>query len=195
MRQKEHSRETRRVNSRGGGAHSLVLEAFVRKVLFGPRDGERARRLRDGARVLENVLDRRARLVGVHEHDLVNERFADPERLLTNHLDRHAVGEGVNLVEHDAVALRERAVHGVGARGLDADDLDVRAQPLDVGRDAGDEAAAADRDEDGVDWLRALPKDLEADRALPGDDERALSQVRRTRRVRLVRGEGRGVSD
>jgi hypothetical protein len=41
---------------------------------------------------------------------------------------------------------------------LDADHLGLRPQALDVGRDAGDQAAAADGHEDGVDragcWRR-----------------------------------------
>jgi hypothetical protein len=41
--------------------------------------------------------------------------------------------------------------------------------PLDVGRDAGNQATAADTAEDGVDRLGVLAQNLHADGALAGD--------------------------
>ena len=63
------------------------------------RDRERARRLEDRARVLEHVLDRRARGVGVDQHDVVDQLAADPERLLADLLHRDAVGEQADVRE------------------------------------------------------------------------------------------------
>ena len=48
-------------------------------------------------------------------------------------------------------------------------DADLRPHRLDVGRDARDQAAAADGDEDGVDRALVLAQDLHRDRSLAGD--------------------------
>ena len=61
-------------------------------------------------------------------------------------------------------------MHAGGILGLDADDADLRVQRLHIGRDAADEAAAADRHEDRVGARGELLQDLEGDRALAGDD-------------------------
>ena len=52
--------------------------------------------------------------------------------------------EDADLLERDALARGERLRHRVGVHRLDADDLRLRAQALDVGRHAGDQPAAAD---------------------------------------------------
>ena len=56
------------------------------------------------------------------------------------------------------------------------DDADVHAMRLERKRDAADEASAADRDDDGV-HVGKVVEDLEADRALPGEDERVRVRV------------------
>ena len=53
--------------------------------------------------------------------------------------------------------------------GLHADHLDLGPHRLDVGRDAGDQATAADRDEHRIDRPLVLAQDLHGDRALAGD--------------------------
>ena len=64
---------------------------------LGAGDGQRARRLEHHARVLEHVLDRRAHLVGVDEHHLVDQLAAQAEGLLADLLHRHAVGEQADV--------------------------------------------------------------------------------------------------
>ena len=86
----------------------------------------------------------------------------------------HTVGEEADVVEVDARAGLQRPVHRVGLERLDADDLHVGPQRLDVPGDAGDEAAAADGHEDGREMVLAVTQDLGADRPLPGDDERIV---------------------
>ena len=78
-----------------------------------------------------------------------------------------------------AVAVFDRPVHAVpsgqpfgGVRGelrLHPEDLRLRAQRPDRDADARRQSAAADRDED-VSHRRQVVGDLQADRALPGDD-------------------------
>ena len=56
-----------------------------------------------------------------------------------------AVGEDPDVIQMHAPARRQRLVHRVGLERLDADDLHVRPQHLQVPGDAGDQTAAADR--------------------------------------------------
>ena len=72
---------------------------------------------------------------------------------------------------------RDRARHRVRLDRLHADDLHFGAHALDVRRDARDQAAAADRDEDRVERSLPLAQDLHADRALPGDDVRVVVRM------------------
>ena len=162
----------------------LAPEAIATRVLprtpcllgvrLGPGDGQRAGRLEDRARVLEHVLDRGADLVGIDQDDLVDQLLAEAEGFLADLLHRHAVGEHADLRQAHAPAGLERAGHGVGIHRLDADDLDLRAQALDVGGDAGDQPAAADRHEDRIDRRLVLAQDFHADGALAGDHVRIV---------------------
>jgi hypothetical protein len=82
------------------------------------------------AGVLENVLDRRADGVGVDQHHLVDIHLAEAEGLLADVLDRSTVGEQADMVETDTLAGLERARHGVGVDGFDADDSGLRPTRL-----------------------------------------------------------------
>ena len=72
------------------------------------------------------------------------------------------------------------AVHRVPGRrealGLHADDADVGPHRLGRRRHAGDQAAAADRDDERVD-RRLLRQHLERDRALAGDDVAVVERM------------------
>ena len=160
------------VGAGGHGDQRLVLELVLAGVFLGAGDGQRAGRFEDRAGVLEDVLDRGADGVGVDQDHLVDVFLAQAEGFLADVLDRRAVGEQADLLEADALALGQRLRHGIGVDGLDADDLDFRAQALDVGGDAGDQPAAADAAEHGVDRpvvARVLAQDFHADGALAGD--------------------------
>ena len=78
------------------------LSLFALDVWLGPGDGQGARGLEDGARVLEHVLDGGAGRVGIDEDDLVDQVAAEAEGLLADLLDGDAVGEKADLVEPDA---------------------------------------------------------------------------------------------
>ena len=69
---------------------------------------------------------------------------------------------------HD-LATRQRIARIGGQLGLHADDAGARPERLDRGRDPACEPAATDRDEDRG-HVRQVLDDLEADRALAGDD-------------------------
>ena len=106
--------------------------------------------------------------------DLLDRRLHDGEGDLADFANGDAVGEDADAIERDPSSGLERLVHRVGFVRFDADDPDVRAQRLDVAGDAGDEAAAADRDEDRGDVAQLVAQDLVGDRSLPGDDERIV---------------------
>ncbi len=132
-------------------------------------DPERSGRLHDCARVLEDVLHRRAELVGVDEDHVVHVAAGEPERLDPDLLHRDAVGEEADVGERDPAAGLQRALHRVRVGRLDTDDADLRAEALHVRGDPADQPAAADGDEDRVDRLPQLAQDLHRDRALAGD--------------------------
>jgi len=68
-------------------------------------------------------------------------------------------------------------VHRRGVFRLDADDPDARIELLDVGGDAGDQAAAAHGDEDRIEFAAGLAQDLHADRALAGNHVRIVERM------------------
>ena len=86
-----------------------------------------------------------------------------------------AVGDAVGLDPDDLAAL-EGERHGVRALRLDAVDADRGAPLLDRRGHARDETAAADPDDDDVEVGQVLDE-LEADRAVAGDDGRIVERV------------------
>ena len=156
----------------GAGGHrhqGLVLERMALGVLLGAGYCQRAGGLEDGAGVLEDVLDGGADGIVVHQDHLVHVGLAQAEGFLAHQLDRRAVGEEAHIGQFDALAGGQGLGHGVGVHGFHADHLDVRTHALDVGRHAGQQAAAADAAEHRVDGLGVLAQDLHADGALAGD--------------------------
>ncbi len=77
--------------------------------------------------------------------------------------------------QRDRMAGVDRRFHLGGAGWLDADDLHVGPGLLDGGRDAGGQSAATDGHEHGRD-VGPLIEDLEAGRALAGDDPRVVER-------------------
>jgi hypothetical protein len=152
----------------------LFLQLVARGVGLGAGDRQRAGRFEHGARVLENILDRRADGVGIDQHHFIDVHLAEAKGFLADVLDRRAIGEQPDVLQSDALAGLQRTRHGIGVHGFDTDDPGLRSQALDVGGDAGNQAAAADAAENGMDRLRMLAQDLHADGPLPGDDIRIV---------------------
>ena len=146
------------------------LEFAALEVALQPRHPERASGLCDRPGLLEDILDRRADLVGGDTLDSVDALPHDPERLRPDLIHRHAVGEDPDVLQNHPLPRRERRVQGGGVVRLDPDDARLRARGLDAGGDAGDEAAAADLDEDRVERLALLAHDLHPHRALARDN-------------------------
>jgi hypothetical protein len=112
--------------------------------------------------------------------------------LLSHFLDRDAVGEEPDLFEAHAPAFLQRARHRVRVHRLDPDHFHRRTHALHVGRDAGDEAAAAHRNEDRI-GVGLLTQDLHADRALPGDHLRIVVRMDEHEATLLLELDGLGV--
>ena len=114
-----------------------------------------------------------------------------------------AMPSAIVLIDSSGTGLagRERPGVGGGALGLHADHAYVGAQRLDRDRDPGQQPAAAGGHQHGA-YVGRLLEDLEAERALPGDDvdvvegvdqHRAglVGELARPRRA-SPRGSGRG---
>ena len=98
------------------------------------------------------------------------------ERELARALDRDAVGDRQRRGGRHRHALAQRL--GVGRAGgdLHADHLHLGPRGLDRDRHPGAQAAAADRHDDAGEVGHVLEQ-LEAERALPGDDVRVVERV------------------
>jgi hypothetical protein len=103
--------------------------------------------------------------------------LAQAERLLSSHLHRHPIGKQSDLRQLDSLALLQGVVHGGGIHRFDPDDANVRPQPFDVRGNAGDESAAANGYEDGVDRSTVLPQDFHANGALSGNHRRIVIRM------------------
>ena len=162
------------IGARGHRDQRLAARAVALHPGLGAGDRQRARRLEHHARVLEHVLDRRAHRVGIGEHHLVDELAAQAKRLAADLLHRHPVGKESHVFQRHAPFGLQGSGHRVRVDRLNPHHPDRRTHALDVGRNAGDQAAAAHRDEDGVERPGMLAQDLHADRALPGDHFRVV---------------------
>ena len=89
-------------------------------------------------------------------------------------LDADAVGD--RRLAAFAMAVVDRVPRRREALGLHADDVQVGAERLRRRRHAGDQAAAADGDDQGVD-LGLLGEHLERDRALAGDHRQVVERM------------------
>jgi hypothetical protein len=91
----------------GAGSHRdqrLVLQPVPGGIRLGAGHGQRARRFQHGARILENILDRRADCIGIDQHHLVHILLAQAEGFLADVLHRRAVGEQPDLFQAHALA-------------------------------------------------------------------------------------------
>ena len=151
------------------GHVALARGVLAGRVALGARHRERAGRLEHRARILEHVLDGAADLVGIDAQHLIDVLARQREAALAHGAHGDAVGEQADALERHALPGAQRFVHGGRVDRLDTDDAHAWMERLDVGGDAGDQAAAADRHEDRVHGAAGLADDLHADRALPGD--------------------------
>ena len=162
------------VGAAGDGDESLPFELVFGRVLLGAGHAQGAGRLEDAARILEHILDRCADGVGIDHDEVVDQGAHEAKCFNAHQLDGRAVGEQAHVLQRHATPSAHRAQHGVGVFGLHADHFDLGAHCLDVSGDAGDEAAAADGHEDGIDRPLVLTQDFHRHRALTGDDMRVV---------------------
>ena len=93
----------------------------------------------------------------------------------------NAVGDGRAVLDGRDHPAAERDKHGGHRCRLNADDLDVRAHGLDRDRNAADQSAAADGDDD-LFHIGHLIQDLQPDGTLTRDD------------IGIVEGMGKGIA-
>ena len=144
-------------------------------ILLEAGQGQRARRLRDGAGVFKNILYRRADLIHADQQDLIHQHLREAVILRARLPDRRAIGKDADLVQPHPPAGLKRAPHAGRFVRLHADDFYLREMRLDVNRDAGDQAAAAHGHKDDIRVSgRILRHQLDAHRGLAGDDQRMI---------------------
>ena len=101
---------------------------------------------------------------------------------------RDAVGEDADAIEHDACGPPPATGYIASAsNGSTPIIAHSRPERLDVAGDAGNQPAAADRDEDRRHIAEAVTQDFVADRALAGDDERVVERMHERQPGRLRR--------
>ena len=81
----------------------------------------------------------------------------------------HTIGEQTHRLQSHPLAGGQGAGHGIGIAGFHPHNAHLGPEAFDIGGDAGDQAAAADRHINDIGRIRALAQDLQADRALAGD--------------------------
>src|SRR3970282_1781840 len=140
------------------------------EVAFEPGNGERPRWFHDGAAVLENVLDGCADLVRVDEDDGFDDLASDAKSLVADAAYGDTVGENTYAVQRDGPSVQQSIMHAGGIDRLDTDDFDCREKVLDIGADPAHESAAADGHEHGDRHFAPLPRELDGDGPLTGND-------------------------
>ena len=107
----------------------------------------------------------------------VGRRLHERKRVATDLAHGHAVGKETRVAERHRPTGRQRLVHRVGVHRLDTEHANRRHQRLHVGRDAGEQPAAADGHEDGAEVAGPLPEDLVGDGRLPGNHPRIVVRM------------------
>src|SRR5205807_1760450 len=101
-------------------------------------------------------------------HDFVDEALYDGKVDLAGAADAQAVDDRF-AVDRFEVTGFDALLHRRAIARFDADDADVRVVTLHGHRDAGDQSAAADRDDDRVE-LGPVLNDFQSERSLAGDE-------------------------
>ena len=113
-----------------------------------------------------------------HQNDFVDILARQAKSLLAHAPHRNAVGEHPDALQGEALCAAQRFVHRGRVLRLYADDFHARIQRFRVCRDARNQPAAADRHENGIDFIAmALPQDFHGNRALAGNDIRIVEWV------------------
>jgi hypothetical protein len=115
------------------------LHRVIRAVLLDRCHAERTGRLENASRVLEHILDRCTRGIGVHDDEFVDDLARQAKRLLADQLDCGSVGKEADIRELNPLARVDRAQHRVGVGHLDTDDSNLGSYGLDVGADPRDQ--------------------------------------------------------
>ena len=91
------------------------------------------------------------------DQDNVRKLLAELEGQRTDLLDRHTVGKDSYRFKLNALTSSQRTGHGIAVYRLHADDLDLRAQRLDIEGHPGQQSTTAHRNENRIESPGALP--------------------------------------
>ena len=153
-----------------------VLAEVLHLVVDDRGDRGGAGALDDDLLLLEERQQRLRDLALRDRDDLVDVLLAHGEGVCARQTHREAVGERLRGGDEDGLVLLHGELHARQHRGLHADDADGRLLLLQRTRDAGDQAAAADGDDDGVE-VGVLLEQLQTDCALPSHDLEVVERV------------------
>lgn len=79
------------IRTAGNGNQGLVFRTFSGNIGFQTRQRQRAGRLGNAARVIENILDRAANRIGIDCNDFIQKFFAEAEGSVSDDFDRRTV--------------------------------------------------------------------------------------------------------
>ena len=133
------------------------------------RDRNRARALGDHLLLLDKGEDGGGDLVVGDGDDVVNVLLTGVERNSARFLDRDTIGDGGDGGQTLYLAVVDGIEHAGSAGCLHAVDLDIGIELLDGEGNAGDESAAADRNDDRV-RVGQLVENFQTDSALSRDN-------------------------
>ena len=150
-----------------------------------------------GARRLDRELDPAEqephgapKLVVAHQHEIVERAAAQLEAVRRRVGRAQAVGDRAHRLDRLRLSGREAPPHRVRALRLDPEDLAAGQRQLDRRRDAGAEAAAADRHDHRVE-VRGLGRELEPEGGRAERRARPLERVDEGAGPRRPRSRGR----
>ncbi len=107
------------------GQH-LAPDALAFHILFHAGHAKCARRLNNGAVVVEHILDGSADFVGIHQNDFIDVFAYQIEGVLTHLFYGHAIGKDADLREYDTFSSFDGIVHGCRIHRFHTDDFRVR---------------------------------------------------------------------
>ena len=108
--------------------------------------------------------------------NLIDEVAADVVGKIAGLLDGDTVGNGADLIERFDLSVCERLLHAGGAGSLYAVDLDFGIEAFHGEGDAGDQPAAADRNNNGIESGKLI-HEFQTDGPLSGNDSLIVEGV------------------
>src|SRR5262245_46118709 len=142
-----------------------------------PGHGQRASRLDDDARVVEDLAHRGADLVSGDAHDAIDNALCHAEGILAHFVHGYTICKPPNSLETDSAAGAQGPRHRICIHRLHANHGRLWRDRFHVSANAGYQASTADRHEYGCERPGLLLEQFLGHGALAGDNERVVEWV------------------